>query len=91
MGVDCLLHVFCGVLDDNCRKFSNPLSPEAAQSRQMNPESVRLPDTILCHMAEKLACNDPLMNVPVPRQWLGRGATLEAGYNSVGPIRKHQG
>ena len=31
------------------------------------------------------------MNVSVPRQWLGRGATVAEWYQSVGPIRKHQG
>ena len=31
------------------------------------------------------------MNVSVPRQWLGRGAISEAGYQSVGPIIKDQG
>ena len=91
LGSDCLAHVFWGLLEDSCRHFSNPLSPEAAQARYMDPESFWITVSILVHMAEKLACNDPLMYVLVPRQWLGRGATLEAGYNSVGPIRKHQG
>ena len=67
---DCLAHVFWGVLDDSCRYFSNPFSPEVAQARFMDPESVRLPGTGLGHMAEKLACNKPLMNVSVRRQWL---------------------
>ena len=31
------------------------------------------------------------MNVSVPRECLGRGATAAAGYQSVGPIRKYQG
>ena len=31
------------------------------------------------------------MNVSVPRQCLGKGATEAAGYQSVGPIRKYQG
>ena len=42
-------------------------------------------------MADKLAYNEPLMNVSVSRQWLGRGATAVAGYQSVGSIRKYQG
>ena len=33
MGSDCLAHVFWGVLDDSCRQFSNPLSPEVAQEK----------------------------------------------------------
>ena len=37
VGSDCLAHVFWGVLDDSCRHFSNPLSPEAAQVRYMDP------------------------------------------------------
>ena len=45
----------------------------------------------LGHMAEKLTCNEPLTNVSVLRQWLGRGATTAEGYQSVGPIRKYQG
>ena len=39
----------------------------------------------------KMACNEPLMTVSIPRQWLGRGATVVAGYQSVGPINKYQG
>ena len=75
VGADCLAHVFWGVLDDICRHFRNLLSSEAARERYMDPENVRLPVTRLGHMAEKLACNDPLMNVLVPRQWLGRVLT----------------
>ena len=62
--------VFGGVLDDRCRHFSNPLSPEASQVRYMDPKGVRLPGTRLGNMADKLACNEPLINVSVPRQWL---------------------
>ena len=47
--------------------------------------------TRLGHMAEKLACNKPLMNVSVPRQCIVGGATAAAGYQSVGPINKYQG
>ena len=47
--------------------------------------------TRLSHMAKKLTCNEPLVNVAVPRQCLGRGSTVAAGYRSVGPIRKYQG
>ena len=57
VGADCLEHMFWGVLDNSCRKFSNPLSPEAAHTRYMNPKSVRLPGTRLGNMADKLACN----------------------------------
>ena len=57
----------------------------------MDPKNFRLPGTRLVHMADKLACNKPFMNVSVPRQWLGRGATAEEGYQSVGPISKYQG
>ena len=57
----------------------------------MDLKSFRLPGTRLGHMSDKLACNKPLMNVSAPRQWLGRGATAAAGYQSVGPISKHQG
>ena len=88
---DFLEHVFLGVLDNIYRHFSSPLSPEAAQSRYMDPDSVRIMVTRLGHMDEKLACNEPLMNVSVPRQWLGRGATAAAGYQYVVPIRKYQG
>ena len=91
MGTDCLAHVFWGVLDDRCRNFSNTLSLEAEQARYMDPKSVRLTGTRLGHMAKKLACNEPLMNVSVPRKWLGRGSTEAAGYNSVEPIIKYQG
>ena len=91
VGADCLAHMFWGVLDDSFRHFSNPLSPEAAQARYMDHKSVQLPGTRLSHMADKLACNEPLMNVSAPRQWLGRVATAAAGYQSVGPIRKYQG
>ena len=52
VGADCLAHMFWGVLDDSCRHFRNPLSPEAARSRYTNPESVYLPGTRLVHMAE---------------------------------------
>ena len=75
-----MAHVFWGVLDNICRHFSNPLSPEAAQARYMDPKSVRLPGTRLGHMAEKLAFNKPLMNVSVPRKWLIRGGTAAVGY-----------
>ena len=34
---------------------------------------------------------DPLMNVSVPRQWLGRGAIEAVRYQSVEPISKYQG
>ena len=88
VGEICLAHVYWGVLHDSCRHFSNPLSSEAAQSRYMYPKIARLPETILGHMADKFACNEPLMNVSVPRQWLGRGATAAAGYQSVGAYQK---
>ena len=90
LGADCLEHVFWGLLDNSFRQFNNPLSPEAERAIYMDPESVRLPGTRLGPMDEKLACNEPLMNVSVPRQWLGRGATAAAGYQSVVPIRKYQ-
>ena len=80
MGEDCLARVFWGVPDDSCRHFSNTLSPEAARARYMDPKGVRLPGTRLGHMAEKLACNNPLMNVSVPRKWIGRRATSAVGY-----------
>ena len=32
VGADYLEHVFWGVLDDSCRHFRNPLSPEAARA-----------------------------------------------------------
>ena len=63
LGGGCLAHVFWGVLDNICRHFSNTISPEAAQARYMDPESVWLPGTRLNHMAETLACNKPFMNV----------------------------
>ena len=91
MGEYCLEHLFWGVLDNSCRHFSNPLSLELAQARYMDPKSVRLPGTRLGYMAEKLTCNEPLMNVSVPRQWLGRRATSASEYQSVGPIIKYQG
>ena len=53
MGADFLVHVFWGVLDDMFSHFINPLSPEAAQARYMDSESVRLPGTRLGNMAEK--------------------------------------
>ena len=86
---DCLVHVFGGVLDDSCRHFRNLVSLEAVQSIYMNTKIVRLQGTILGHMDEKLACNEPLTNVSVPRHWLGRGATAAAGIHSVGPISKY--
>ena len=89
VGADCLDHVFWGVLDDSCRQFGNPLFPEAEQARYMDPKIVRLPGTRLGRMADKLACNEPLMNVSVPRQWIGRLATAAVGYQSVGPISKY--
>ena len=52
VGADCMAHVFWGVLDDSCRKFSNPLSPEASQARYMYPKIVRLLGTRPGHMAE---------------------------------------
>ena len=70
---------------------SNPLLPEAAQARDMDPKSGRPLGTRLGHMAEELACNKPLMNVSVPKKWIGRGATAAAGYQSVVPIRTYQG
>ena len=57
----------------------------------MDPKRVWIPGTRLGHMAEKLACNKSLMNVSVPRQCLGRGATATEGYQSVGPISKYKG
>ena len=67
------------------------ISPEEARARYMDPESVWLPGTRLGHMAKKMACNDPLMNVSLPRQRLGRVVTAAAGYQSVGTIIKYQG
>ena len=90
LGADFLAHVLWLVIDDSCRYFINPLSPESAQARYMDPKSVLLPGTRLVHMADKLACNKPLMNVSVPRQWLERGVTATEGYQSVGPISKYQ-
>ena len=83
--------MFWVVLDNSCRHFRNPLLPEAAQVSYIDPKIVRLPGTRLGHMADKLECNEPLMNVSVPIQWFGRGATAAAGYHSVGPISKYQG
>ena len=57
----------------------------------MDPKSVRLPGTRLGRMDEKLACNEPLVNVSVPINWLEIGATAAEGYQSVRPIRKYQG
>ena len=57
----------------------------------MDPKSAQLPGTRLGNMAEKLACNEPLMNGSVPRQWLERGETAAAGYQLVGTISKYQG
>ena len=79
MGADFLAHVFWGLLYNRYRYFSNPLSPEAARARYIDTKSVRLMGTRLGHMAEKLAYNEPLMNVSVPRQWLERGAKAAAG------------
>ena len=89
MGVDCLAHVLWGILGNSCRHFRNPLAPKSARARYMDPESVRLPGTILGHIAEQLACNEPLVKMSVPIQWLGRGATAEVRYQSVGPISKY--
>ena len=91
VGVDYLAHVFWGVLEDSCRHFRNTLSPDASQAQYMDPKSVRLPGTRLGNMDEKMACNEQLMNVSVPIQWLGRGAEEAAGYQSVGTIIKYQG
>ena len=91
LGSDCLVHVFWGLLEDRCRHFGNPLSPEAAQARYMDPESFWITVSILVHMAEKLACNEPLMDVLAPRQWLGRVVAAALGYQSVVPISKYQG
>ena len=91
MGADCLAHVFWGVVYDRCRHFRNPLSPEAAQERYMDSKSVRLTGTRLGHMAEKLKFNEPLMNLSVPKQCLGRESTTAVGYQSLVSIRKHQG
>ena len=52
MGADFLAHVFWGVLYNICRHFSNLLSPEEAQARYLDTESVQLPNTRLGHMAE---------------------------------------
>ena len=67
------------------------LQQEAAQAKYLDPKSVRILDTKLGRMAGKMACNEPLMNVSVPIQWFGRGATAAAGYQSVGTIIKYQG
>ena len=88
MGADCLAHVFWGLIDDSCRHFRNPISLEATRARYMDLGSVQLPGTRLGYMAENLACNEPLMNISVPRKCLGRGAIEAAGYQSLGPIRK---
>ena len=72
MRLDCLSRVLWGVIDNICRHFINPLSPETAQAIYMDPESFQLPGTRLDNMAEKLACNKPLTNVSVPIKWLGR-------------------
>ena len=37
VGADFLAHVFWVVLEDSCRHFSNPLSPEAEQTRYIDP------------------------------------------------------
>ena len=91
VGADFLAHVFWEVLYDSCRHFSDPLSLEAAQARYMDPKSVRLMGTRLDHVDEKLLCNNPLMNVSVLKQWLGRVAAVAAGYQSLGTIRNYQG
>ena len=90
MRADFLAHVFWGVLDNRYRHLINPLSPKAEQARYMNPENVWLPGTRPVHMDVKMVCNEQLMNVSVP-QWLEKRATAEAGYQSVGKIKKYQG
>ena len=52
VGGNCLAHMFWGVLDDRCRYFRNPLLPEAARAKYIDPKSVRIPGTRLVHMAE---------------------------------------
>ena len=66
VGAYFLAHVFWVVLDNSCRHFSNPISPESAHEIYMDLESFQITGTRLGHMAEKLACNEPLMNVSVP-------------------------
>ena len=66
VGVDCLAHIFGGVIYDSCRHFNNPLSPESERARNMDTEIFRLLSTRLGCMAEELACNKPFMNVSVP-------------------------
>ena len=53
IGADCLAHMFWGVLDNSCRHFRNPISPEGVRERYMDLESVRIPGTRMGHMAEK--------------------------------------
>ena len=88
VGADFLAHMFWVVLYNSCRHVSNPFSPEATQSRYMDPDSVHIPVTILGHMDERLACKYPLMSGSFPIQWFGRGETAAAGYQSVVPISK---
>ena len=57
----------------------------------MDPQSVWLPGIKLGHMAEKLAFNEPLINMSASRQWIRRVSTAVAGYQSVVPISKYKG
>ena len=50
VGIDCLEHMFWGVLDYTFRNFSNLISLEESLARYMDPESLRFPGTRLGHM-----------------------------------------
>ena len=94
VGEDCLAHVFGGHLakaSGTSETRFHQKKHNQAQSRYMDPKSVRLPGTRLGHMVKKLTCNEPFMKSSITIQWLGRGATAAAGYQSVGPNRKYQG
>jgi hypothetical protein len=87
VGADYLAHVFWLVLDDSCRHFSSPLTPEAVRARYFKVRAVRLPGTTLFRLADKIACQVVLLSQTIPKQWLGRGTAAAAGYQALGGAR----
>ena len=87
VGADYLAHVYWLILDDSCRHFSQPLTPEAVRARYFNAGSVLLPGTTLNRLADKMACQDVLLSQTIPKQWLGRGTAAAAGYQALGGSR----
>ena len=83
LGEDCLEHVFWGVLYSRCRHFSKSDFTRSNIRNMHGSKKCPASRNQTGSNGWKLACNEQLLNVLFPIQWIGREATVASGYQSV--------